>query len=275
MEENLLEITQQDFENIKHIDENDVEFWYARELMKVLNYSKWGNFIKVIDKAMEACKNSKMVIKDHFADVGKMVQIGSTAEREQKDYKLTRYACYLIAQNGDSRKKAIALAQTYFAVQTRKQEISRQEYEELSEDEKRLYTRKNVKDKNKFLFNTAKNTGVKNYGKFNNYGYKGLYNGETAKDIAHRKGISEKEDILDYMSSTELAANLFRITQTDEVLKNKKINNENDACKTHHSVGQAVRQTIKRIGGTMPEDLPTPNKSTKQIENENFKKLNN
>ena len=163
MEENLLEITQQDFESIKHIDENGVEFWYARELMKVLNYSKWGNFIKVIDKAMEACKNSKMV------------QIGSTAEREQKDYKLTRYACYLIAQNGDSRKKEIALAQTYFAVQTRKQEISRQEYEELSEDEKRLYTRKNVKDKNKFLFNTAKNAGVENYGKFNNYGYKGLY----------------------------------------------------------------------------------------------------
>ena len=275
MEENLLEITQQDFESIKHIDENGVEFWYARELMKVLNYSKWGNFIKVIDKAMKACKNSKMVIEDHFADVGKMVQIGSTAEREQKDYKLTRYACYLIAQNGDSRKKAIALAQTYFAVQTRKQEISRQEYEELSEDEKRLYTRKNVKDKNKFLFNTAKNAGVKNYGKFNNYGYKGLYNGETAKDIAHRKGISEKEDILDYMSSTELAANLFRITQTDEVLKNKNINNENDACKTHHNVGQAVRQTIKRIGGTMPEDLPTPKKSARQIESENLKKLNN
>ena len=275
MEENLLEITQQDFESIKHIDENGVEFWYARELMKVLNYSKWGNFIKVIDKAMKACKNSKMVIEDHFADVGKMVQIGSTAEREQKDYKLTRYACYLIAQNGDSRKKAIALAQTYFAVQTRKQEIYRQEYEELSEDEKRLYTRKNVKDKNKFLFNKAKNAGVKNYGKFNNYGYKGLYNGETAKDIAHRKGISEKEDILDYMSSTELAANLFRITQTDEVLKNKNINNENDACKTHHNVGQAVRQTIKRIGGTMPEDLPTPKKSARQIESENLKKLNN
>lgn len=275
MEENLLEITQQDFESIKHIDENGIEFWYARELMKVLNYSKWGNFIKVIDKAMEASKNSKMVIKDHFAGVGKMVQIGSTAEREQKDYKLTRYACYLIAQNGDSRKKAIALAQTYFAVQTRKQEITRQEYEELSEDEKRLYTRRNVKDKNKFLFNTAKNAGVKNYGKFNNYGYKGLYNGETAKDIAHRKGISEKEDILDYMSSTELAANLFRITQTDEVLKNKKIDNENDACKTHHNVGKEVRQTIKRIGGTMPEDLQTPKKSARQIESDSLKKLNN
>lgn len=275
MEENLLEITQQDFESIKHIDENGVEFWYARELMKVLNYSKWGNFIKVIDKAMEACKNSKINIKEHFADVGKTIKMPKGAEKIIEDLKLTRYACYLIAQNGDSRKKAIALAQTYFAVQTRKQEISRQEYEELSEDEKRLYTRKNVKDKNKFLFNTAKNAGVKNYGKFNNYGYKGLYNGETAKDIAHRKGIPEKEDILDYMSSTELAANLFRITQTDEVLKNKKINNENDACKTHHNVGKEVRQTIKRIGGTMPEDLPTPRKSAKQIENENLKKLNN
>ena len=272
MANDLVNKTEKDFESIKHVDENGTEFWYARELMIMLEYSKWGNFIKVIDKAKESCKNSNFNIIDHFADVGKMVKAG-VADKEINDLKLTRYACYLIAQNGDSRKKAIALAQTYFAVQTRKQELTRQEYEQLSEDEKRLYTRKNVKDKNKYLFDTAKLAGVKNYGKFNNYGYRGLYNGETAKDIANRKGISEKEDILDYMSSTELAANLFRITQTDEVLKNKNINNEDDACKTHHNVGQAVRQTIKRIGGTMPEDLPTPSKSAKQIEKENNKQL--
>ena len=274
MENNIMNKTEKNFENIKHIDENGVEFWYARELMEMLEYSKWGNFIKVIDKAKKSCENSNNTIFEHFADVGKTIKMPKNAEKTIEDMKLTRYACYLIAQNGDSRKKQVALAQTYFAVQTRKQEITRQEYEQLSEDEKRLYTRQNVKDKNKYLFDTAKLVGVKNYGKFNNYGYRGLYNGETAKDIANRKGISEKEDILDYMSSTELAANLFRITQIDEVLKNKSINNEDDACITHHKVGQAVRQTIKRIGGTMPEDLPTPSKSTKQIEKEKSKGLN-
>ena len=273
MENNIINKTEKNFESIKHIDENGVEFWYARELMEMLEYSKWGNFIKVIDKAKKSCENSNNTIFEHFADVGKTIKMPKNAEKTIEDMKLTRYACYLIAQNGDSRKKAIALAQTYFAVQTRKQEITRQEYENLSEDEKRLYTRQNVKDKNKYLFDTAKLAGVKNYGKFNNYGYRGLYNGENAKDIANRKGISEKEDILDYMSSTELAANLFRITQTDEVLKNKNINNEDDSCITNHKVGQAVRQTIKRIGGTMPEDLPTPRKSTKQIEKEKNKKL--
>ena len=272
-EKNLITITEDNFESIKHIDENGIEYWYARELQNVLNYKEWRKFENVINKAKEACENSDISIFDHFVDVAKTIKMPKGAEKTIIDYRLTRYACYLIAQNGDSRKKAIALAQTYFAVQTRKQELTRQEYEQLSEDEKRLYTRKNVKDKNKYLFDTAKLAGVKNYGKFNNYGYRGLYNGETAKDIANRKGISEKEDILDYMSSTELAANLFRITQTDEVLKNKKIDNEEDACKTHHNVGQAVRQTIKRIGGTMPEDLPTPSMSAKQIEKEKNKQL--
>ena len=197
MEKDLISKTEKDFESIKHIDENGVEFWYARELKIVLEYSKWGNFTKVIDKAKEACENSGINIFDHFADIGKTIKMPKGAEKIIDDLKLTRYACYLIAQNGDSRKKAIALAQTYFAVQTRKQEITRKEYEQLSEDEKRLYTRQNVKDKNKYLFNTAKLVGVKNYGRFNNYGYRGLYNGENAKDIAKRKGISENEDILD------------------------------------------------------------------------------
>lgn len=263
--------TETNFEQIKHIDENGVEFWYARELMVVLEYSKWGNFKNVIKKAINACKGSNINEEEHFADVGRVLKVGNNAEMDIEDFKLTRYACYLIAQNGDSRKKTIALAQTYFAIQTRKQELTRQEYESLNEDEKRLYTRENVKNRNKYLFDTARLSGVKNYGKFNNYGYKGLYNGETAKDIAIRKGIEEKEDILDYMGSAELAANLFRITQTDEVLKNKNINNEEDACKTHHNVGKAVRQTIKKIGGTMPENLPTPSKSTKQIEKEKNK----
>lgn len=222
---------------------------------------------------MQTCEGSDINSLEHFADVGRVLKVGNNAEMNVDDVKLTRYACYLIAQNGDSRKETIALAQTYFAIQTRKQELTEQEYMNLSEDEKRLYTRRNVKDKNKYLFITARNAVVKNYGKFNNYGYRGLYNGETAKDIANRKGISDKEDILDYMGSEELGANLFRITQTDALLKRKNVCNESDACITHHKVGQAVRQTIKRIGGTMPEELPTPEKSTKLLEKERETKL--
>ena len=188
MANDLVNKTEKDFESIKHVDTDGTEFWYARELMIVLEYKQWRRFEQVIERAKEACKNSNVSVFDNFADVGKIVKAGAT-NKDIGDIKLTRYACYLIAQNGDSRKKAIALAQTYFAVQTRKQELTRQEYEQLSEDEKRLYTRKNVKDKNKYLFNTAKSAGVKNYGKFNNYGYRGLYNGETAKDIANRRYI--------------------------------------------------------------------------------------
>ena len=263
------------FEEIKHTDEKGNEYWEARELKDILEYTQWRRFNEVINRAMVSCDMSGMVVSDHFAKVGKMVDIGSGAKRNQIDYKLSRYACYLIVQNSNPRKKTVALGQTYFAIQTRKMEITEEQFLKLSEDEKRLYTRINLKNKNKFLFDTARKSGVKNFGKFNDYGYKGLYNGETAKQIANRKGInSEKEDILDYMGSTELAANLFRITQTDDVLKIKNIDNEDDACITHHNVGKAVRQTIKKIGGTMPEDLPTPSKSAKQIEKERIKRLN-
>ena len=255
-----------DFEGIKHTDEEGREYWYARELMVVLQYKKWQNFEAIINKAMISCTNSEINVLDHFADVSKMVKIGSGAEREQQDYKLTRYACYLIAQNGDSRKKVIAIAQTYFAVQTRKQELSEKEYSMLSEDEKRFYQRDLTRKGNYSLNQAAKNAGVKNFDKFHNEGYKGLYNGETADDIAKRKGLRYREDILDNMGSEELAANLFRITQTESKLKKDKIHTENDANKTHYNVGAKVRKTIKELGGTMPEDLPTPKKSLKQKE---------
>jgi len=269
----IKEYTEKVFEDIKHIDEFGNEYWLARELQKVLGYHQWRSISDLIERAKVACNESNVSIENHFAVQRKMIKLAKGAKRNVVDYKLSRYACYLIAQNGDSRKKTIALAQTYFAIQTRKQELTEIEFSKLSEDEKRLYTRKIVRNKNLFLFETAKKSGVKNYGKFNNYGYRGLYNGEDAKDIAKRKGIDENEEILDYMGSTELAANLFRITQTDEVLKNKKVNNENVACVTHHNVGQSVRQTIKRIGGTMPEDLPTPKKSIKQLQLKECEKI--
>lgn len=260
--------TNENFENIKHIDENGVEYWYARELQKILEYNKWENFEKVIRKAKQSCENSNISNLDHFLDVRKMVAIGSGAEKEIKDYKLTRYACYLIAQNGDSRKKVIALAQTYFAIQTRKQELTEKEYSMLTEDEKRFYQRNLTRKGNYSLNQAAKNAGVKNFDKFHNAGYKGLYNGETADDIAKRKGLRYREDILDNMGSEELAANLFRITQTESRLKRDNIQTESAANKTHYEVGSKIRNTIKELGGTMPEDLPTPEKSLKQLEKE-------
>lgn len=273
---NIEEYKEKIFDEIKHIDELGNEYWEARELMPMLEYSKWEHFAKVINKAKVSCQLSGQSIDDHFPVKGKIVKSGATT-KEVIDYKLSRYACYLIVQNASPvRHKSVALGQTYFAVQTRKMEITQEEYSKLSEDEKRLYTRINIKNKNKYLFGTAKKSGVQNCGKFNDYGYRGLYDGETARKIAKRKGIDpDSEDILDYMGSTELAANLFRITQTDEVLKNKNINNEDDACITHHKVGQAVRQTIKKIGGTMPEKLPTPEKSIREIEKEELKKIDN
>ena len=257
------------FESIKHFDENGNEYWYARELQKVLEYNKWENFEKVIEKAKLSCLNSNYGLQDHFPDVRKMVDIGSNTLRNIVDYKLSRYACYLIAQNGDSRKKVIGLAQTYFAIQTRKQELLEKEYNSLTEDEKRFYQRNLTKKGNYSLNQTAKKAGVKNFDKFHNAGYKGLYNGEIANDIAKRKGLRYREDILDNMGSDELIANLFRISQTNQKLINDNVQGEGNANDVHYNVGREVRNTIKRIGGTMPEDLPTPDKSLKELEKEN------
>ena len=236
------------FENIKHIDENGIEFWYARELMKVLSYKDWRYFDAVIKKARIACQNSEIADIDHFVVDNKMVEIGSGAKREQKDYKLTRYACYLIAQNANPRLKIVALAQTYFAVQTRKQEISEKEYSMLTEDEKRFYQRDLTRKGNYSLNQTAKNAGVKNFDRFHNSGYKGLYNGETADDIAKRKGLRYREDILDNMGSDELISNLFRISQTEQRLKRDKVDTEKRACDTHNKIGKIVRKAIKEAG---------------------------
>ena len=261
------------FENIKHIDENGIEFWYARELMPILQYSNWQNFEKIIDKAKTSCKNSDISVFEHFTDVNKTIKMPKGAEKTIVDYKLTRYACYLIAQNGDSRKKVIALAQTYFAVQTRKQEISEKEYSLLTEDEKRFYQRNLTRKGNYSLNQTAQKSGVKNFDKFHNAGYKGLYNGETANDIAKRKGLRYREDILDNMGSDELIANLFRISQTEQKLRKDSVQTEKDATNAHFEIGKNIREVIAKNGGTMPEDLPTPKKSLKQLEKENKKSL--
>lgn len=264
------------FDDIKHIDEFGNEYWEAREMMHALGYAKWGNFKKVIDKAKISCKVSGNRLEDCFADVGKPITSGKGKIEFIEDYKLSRYACYLVVQNADPRKKPVALGQTYFAIQTRKMEITEEEYTKLSEDERRLYNRMSASNKNKTLFYQAKKSGVENFGKFNNFGYQGLYNGETAKQIANRKGIDyDKEDILDWMGSAELAANIFRITQTEEKLKNDHVSTETDACSTHYVVGKTVREAIEKLGGTMPEKLPTPDKSIKELEKEELKKITN
>ena len=262
----IKEYTEKLFEDIKHKDENGNEYWIARELMPLLEYTLWQRFTNVIKKAMENCKNSNYKISDHFISVDKMVKIGSNTTRKIRDYKLSRYACYLIVLNCDPRKKIIALAKTYFAIQTRKQELSEKEYSELTEDEKRLYQRDLTRKGNYSLNLAARNAGVKNFDKFHNSGYKGLYNGETANDIAKRKNLRYREDILDNMGSDELIANLFRISQTEQKLKNENIKLENEANKTHYEVGKEIRNTIEKLGGTMPENLPTPDKSLKELE---------
>ena len=265
---------EQTFEDIKHYDENGEEFWYARELQKVLEYSQWRRFSETIERAKLACQNSGYNPADHFADVGKMVDIGSGAEREIDDVILSRYACYLIVMNGDPRKEIISLGQTYFAVKTRQQELI-ENYENLTEDQKRLSIRNEMITHNKSLAEAAQMAGVveaKDYAIFQNKGYQGLYGGLGAKEIHQRKGLKKSQHILDHMGSTELAANLFRATQTDEKLRRENIQGKAAANQTHYDVGRKVRQTIAELGGTMPEDLPTPDKSIKQIEREQEKK---
>ena len=262
------------FEDIKHVDEDGVEFWYARELQAVLGYTEWRNFEKVIEKAKLACETAGGIEISHFVDVNKMVSSG-VADIPIKDIMLSRYACYLIAQNGDPRKKVIAAAQSYFAVQTRRQELQ-DNFEQLTEDQRRLAIRQELKGHNASLAEAAKNAGVetqKDYAVFQNKGYQGLYGGLSAKDIHARKGLKKSQKILDYMGSTELAANLFRATQTDEKLRRDNIKGKEEANQTHYNVGKKVRETIQELGGTMPEDLPVPDKSIGQLERLEQKKI--
>ena len=250
-----------DFESIKKIDENGVEYWTARELMTVLGYETWRRFEDVIKRAQQACVNSRQFPQDHFADAGKLIKMAKDAVREVNDYRLDRYACYLVAQNGDPNKKEIALAQTYFAIQTRNQEIA----QNLSEDEKRIQKRGEVSDRNKKLFSTARLSGVSNFGKFNDAGYKGLYT-MGLSEIEKKKGI-KKGELLDRAGSVELGANMFRITQTEDKLKRENIRGDLEAQRTHFDIGKKVRQTIKDIGGKMPEDLE-PEKHIKELKKE-------
>ena len=262
------------FESIRHVNKYGQEFWYARDLQIALEYTEWRNFCKVIEKAKEACRGSNNAVSDHFVDVNKIVNAGATS-KDIGDIQLSRYACYLIVQNGDPRKKVIALGQTYFAVKTRQQELI-ENYENLSEDQKRIAIRQEMKEHNKMLVAAAKDAGVEttlDYAIFQNYGYMGLYGGLKASDIKERKGLKKSQDILDYMGYEELAANLFRATQTEAKLRRENIQGKQEANKTHFEVGKKVRDTIKDLGGTMPEDLPTPEKIIQQLEREQKKKL--
>lgn len=261
------------FESIRHINEYGEEFWYARELQTALEYTEWRNFKKVIDKAMLACESSENVVSDHFVDVNKTIEMPKTATKIIDDMALSRYACYLIVQNGDPRKKVIAFGQTYFAIKTRQQELI-ENFESLDEDTKRLAIRKEMIEHNKLLVAAAKDAGVethKDYAIFQNAGYKGLYGGLTAGDIKTRRNLGKNENILDHMGYEELAANLFRATQAEAKLRRENIQGKENANAAHFEVGKAVRDTIKGLGGTMPEDLPTPTKSIKQIEREQKK----
>ena len=258
------------FDAIRHVDDAGNEFWRARELANVLEYSQYRHFGAVVDRAREACQVSGRKVADHFEDVLTMVGIGSGAQREIEDVRLSRYACYLIVQNGDPSKAVIALGQTYFAIQTRRQELADDaQFAKLSEDDKHLAIRNELAQHNRHLAAAAKDAGVLtplDYAIFQDHGYKGLYGGLAAKDIHQRKGLRKSQKILDHMGSTELAANLFRATQTEEKLKRDRVRGKQHANQTHYAVGRKVRQTIEELGGTMPERLPVPERSIRQIE---------
>lgn len=263
---------QSPFESIKQIDDNGNEYWYARDLQEILEYSEWRNFSKIIEKAKTACEASGNAVFSEFVDVNKLVDVGASLQRTIQDIVLSRYACYLIAMNGDPRKEVIALAQTYFAVKTHEQE----QLELQKEDSLRLQIRQDIKEHNISLAEAANQAGIKepkDYAIFQNEGYKGLYGGLGVKQIHAKKGLKKSQKILDHMGSTELAANLFRATQTDEKLRREGIKGKENANKVHHDVGAKVRQTIKELGGTMPEDLDTQKKSIQQIKKESQKKL--
>ena len=262
------------FEDIKRIRKDGSEFWSARELGPALEYSKWENFHNVIKRAMIACDNAGRSILDHFPEVRNLVE-GGVAPRDKIDYELSRYACYLIVQNGDPRKGIIALGQTYFAIQTYRQELA-DHYNQLDEDRRRLVVRGDIKQWNQLLAETAHDAGVitnEEFSIFQNAGYMGLYGGLDVDDIHKRKGLTISQKILDYMGSTELIANLFRISQTEEKLRKDNIQGADKATQTHYAVGREVRKAIEKIGGTMPEDLPTPEKSIQQIEKEQMERL--
>lgn len=268
------------FEEASHQDEDGGQYWFARDLQNLLDYTKWDNFLAVVAKAREACARSGHEIEDHFADVGKMVSLGSGAEREVDDIVLSRYAAYLIAQNGDPRKRPIAFAQTYFAIQTRRQEIEDSvegAYIPMSEDERRVLLRDEIKEHNRNLASAAKNAGVREgleFAIFQTEGYKGLYGGLDVPGIRRRKGLNPKQHIVDHMGSTELAANLFRATQTEEKLRRDKIQGKEAANRTHFEIGRKVRQTIEEIGGVMPERLP-PAEDIKKVSRRLNKALKN
>ena len=274
MKEVVNKYTSKTFENIKHIDEYGNEFWYARELQKVLEYKEWRNFLKVLDKAKESCYNSRFNVDEQLVEVNKLSKRNNNAIVNIQDYKLSRYICYLIVQNADPSKEVVALGQTYFAVQTRKQEITEQEYDSLSDNEKRLYQRKLTRRGNYTLQKVASSAGVKNMAEFHNAGYRGLYNGETADDIFKRKKLRYREDILDNMNEDEFVANLFRINQTKQKLLRDNVKGENEAKNVHYEVGKKVRKAIADIGGMMPEEMPTPEKSLKELEREKKKLAN-